>query len=90
AVEAVFGPHLQSVIVPTPEDAVRASLWLRENGVGRATFLVVGLHGASRNKEPHTARVTALEEENAEQRLGELLETTDEIKRALERTLRRE
>ena len=90
AVEAVFGPHLQAVIVPTPEDAVRASLWLRENGAGRATFLVVGLHGASRNEEPHAVGATALEEEGVEKRLGDLLGTTDEIKRALEKALRRE
>ena len=47
AVEGVFGSSLQSIIVPTPEDAVRAARWLRENNAGRASFLVAGLHGAS-------------------------------------------
>jgi chromosome segregation protein len=47
AIEGVFGSSLQAVIVPTPEDAARAAVWLRENGAGRASFLVAGLHGAS-------------------------------------------
>ncbi|HEY0006705.1 MAG TPA: AAA family ATPase [Pyrinomonadaceae bacterium] len=47
AVEGVFGSSLQSIIVPTPEDARRAALWLRGNQTGRASFLVAGLHGAS-------------------------------------------
>jgi chromosome segregation protein len=46
-VEGVFGSALQSVIVPTPNDAVRAAEWLRSTDAGRASFLVVGLHGAS-------------------------------------------
>ncbi len=47
AVESVLGPYLQSVIVPTPDDAVRAAAWLRATGAGRATFLVAGLHGGA-------------------------------------------
>ena len=47
AVEGVFGSSLQSIVVPTPEDAVRAARWLRENNAGRASFLVAGLHGGS-------------------------------------------
>jgi chromosome segregation protein len=47
AVEGVFGSSLQAIIVPTPDDAVRAAQWLRENGGGRASFLVAGLHGGS-------------------------------------------
>jgi chromosome segregation protein len=47
AVEGVFGSSLQSIVVPTPEDAVRAAQWLRENNGGRASFLVAGLHGGS-------------------------------------------
>ena len=46
-VEGVFGSALQSVIVPTPDDAVRAAQWLRANDAGRASFIVVGLHGGS-------------------------------------------
>jgi chromosome segregation protein len=47
AVEGVLGPHLQSVIVPTPDDALRAAAWLQASGAGRATFLVAGLHGGA-------------------------------------------
>ncbi|HEX3282270.1 MAG TPA: chromosome segregation protein SMC [Pyrinomonadaceae bacterium] len=47
AVEGVFGSSLQSVVVPTPDDAARAAQWLRENNGGRASFLVAGLHGGS-------------------------------------------
>ncbi|MCA1594364.1 MAG: chromosome segregation protein SMC [Acidobacteria bacterium] len=47
AVESVFGPYLQSVIVPTPDDAVRAAAWLQAMGAGHATFLVAGLHGGA-------------------------------------------
>lgn len=51
AVESVFGDHLQAVIVPTPEDALRAAAWLHADGLGRATFLVAGLHGGSADQE---------------------------------------
>jgi chromosome segregation protein len=47
AVEGVFGSTLQSIVVPTPDDAARAAQWLRENNGGRASFLVAGLHGGS-------------------------------------------
>src|SRR4029079_9867435 len=47
AVEGVFGSSLQSILVPTPDDAARAAQWLRENNAGRASFLVAGLHGGS-------------------------------------------
>jgi chromosome segregation protein len=47
AVEGVLGSSLQSIVVPSPDDAVRAAQWLRENNGGRASFLVAGLHGGS-------------------------------------------
>jgi chromosome segregation protein len=47
AVEGVLGSSLQSIVVPTPDDAVRAAQWLRESNGGRASFLVAGLHGGS-------------------------------------------
>jgi len=58
AVEGVLGSSLQSIVVPTPDDAVRAAQWLRENNGGRASFLVAGLHGGS--DEAETETVTAL------------------------------
>jgi chromosome segregation protein len=39
AIEAALGPQLQWVIVDTQEDARRAITYLREKGLGRATFL---------------------------------------------------
>ncbi|MGA9993920.1 MAG: AAA family ATPase, partial [Pyrinomonadaceae bacterium] len=54
AVEGVLGSSLQSVIVPTPDDAARAAQWLRAHDAGRASFLVVGLHGASEETEAAT------------------------------------
>jgi chromosome segregation protein len=59
AVEGVLGSSLQSIVVPTPDDAVRAAQWLRENNGGRASFLVAGLHGGSEEVEEVEA-VTAL------------------------------
>ncbi len=47
AVEGVFGSSLQSIIVPTPDDAIRAAGWLKNNHAGRANFLVTGFHGGS-------------------------------------------
>jgi len=47
AVEGVFGSALQSILVPTPDDAIRAAAWLKNNHAGRATFLVTGFHGGS-------------------------------------------
>ena len=47
AVEGVFGSSLQSILVPTSEDAIRAAAWLKNNQAGRATFLVTGFHGGS-------------------------------------------
>ena len=58
AVEGVLGSSLQSIVVPTPADAVRAAQWLRENNGGRASFLVAGLHGGSDEAETETPTET--------------------------------
>jgi chromosome segregation protein len=47
AVEGVFGSSLQSILVATPNDAIRAAAWLKNNHAGRANFLVTGFHGGS-------------------------------------------
>src|SRR6266480_4363540 len=57
AVEGVLGSSLQAIVVPTPDDAVRAAHWLRENNGGRASFLVAGLHGGSEEINALTCRV---------------------------------
>src|SRR5215213_4936351 len=62
AVEGVLGSSLQSIVVPTPADAVRAAQWLRENNGGRASFLVAGLHGGSDEINTVTALACRLEE----------------------------
>ncbi len=41
AVETLFGPFLEAVIVSSLDDAKRVSVWLRENGVGRTAMLVL-------------------------------------------------
>src|SRR5689334_2305326 len=60
AVEGVLGSSLQSIVVPTPDDAVRAAQWLRENNGGRASFLVAGLHGGNEELEEEVDALTAL------------------------------
>lgn len=93
-VEGVFGGSLQSVIVPTPDDAVRAAQWLRTNDAGRAGFIVVGLHGASEEvKEAEPSFRTRVKEENNAADLanveglhvGDLLGATPEIMEVLRR-----
>lgn len=102
AVEGAFGSSLQSIIVPTPDDAARAALWLREMDAGRASFLVAGLHGASDEAETETIRQNAVENSNREPagggdefegtpfedvRIGDILGAPPELLRVLERTL---
>jgi chromosome segregation protein len=103
AVEGAFGSSLQSIIVPTPDDAARAAAWLREHDAGRASFLIVGLHGASeeidtdtgiqRSEEQTSSSSTAPAEleEAAEQlkdiRIGHLLGAPPELLAVLRRTL---
>ncbi|HEY0078482.1 MAG TPA: chromosome segregation protein SMC [Pyrinomonadaceae bacterium] len=100
AVESVFGSLLQSVIVPTPDDAVRAASWLQSNDAGRATFLVAGLHGASNDNGTTASHSTAhagaaLAEEASgdearEIRIADLLGAPRELQSVLSRTLARE
>jgi chromosome segregation protein len=63
AVEGVFGSALQSIVVPTPDDAVRAAAWLKANRAGRATFLVAGLHGGSDEAKVITSEFSDLSSE---------------------------
>ena len=57
AVEGVLGSSLQAIVVPTPDDAVRAARWLRENNGGRASFLVAGLQGGSEELDTLTCKL---------------------------------
>ncbi|HKR00235.1 MAG TPA: AAA family ATPase, partial [Pyrinomonadaceae bacterium] len=95
AVEGVFGSSLQAIIVPTPDDAARAAVWLRENGAGRASFLVAGLHGASDETETATYRIEASAsressggaEVSGDVRVRDLLGAPPELLAVLNRTL---
>jgi chromosome segregation protein len=91
AVESIFGSYLQTVIVPTPDDAFRAAAWLEANNAGRATFLVAGLHGASAETDKdYLSRGTLADERVTGLRLGDLLGAPREIAAVLARTLPRE
>ena len=101
AVEGVLGSSLQSIVVPTPDDAVRAAQWLRENNGGRASFLVAGLHGGSEEVEQVdtlTALTCRLEERPAlsfglteavreDLRISDLLGAPQQLVTVLKRTL---
>ena len=81
AVEGVLGSSLQSIVVPTPDDAVRGAQWLRENNGGRASFLVAGLHGGS--DEAHTETITTLAcrlEERPSLSLGQVESFRDDLR----------
>jgi chromosome segregation protein len=92
AVESIFGSYLQTVIVPTPDDAFRAAAWLEANNAGRATFLVAGLHGASAETgNDYLTRGTLADERTTGlRRLGDLLGAPPEIASVLALTLPRE
>lgn len=95
AVEGVLGSSLQSVVVPTPDDAARAAQWLRENNGGRASFLVAGLHGASEETDTLTCKLderTSLSlsyaSENVQElRISDLLGAPRELVTVLNRTM---
>ncbi len=96
AVEGVFGSSLQSVVVPTPDDAARAAQWLRENNGGRASFLVAGLHGGSEEanalacqveERPALSISIATEPITDNLRISDLLGAPRELLAVLQRTL---
>ncbi|MGH9826297.1 MAG: hypothetical protein ACREDR_23960, partial [Blastocatellia bacterium] len=45
-IESLFARELQSILVPTIDDALAGVDYLKTEGLGRGAFLVVGLHGA--------------------------------------------
>src|SRR5713226_3169448 len=95
AVEGVFGSSLQSILVPTPDDAIRAAGWLKENQAGRATFLVTGFHGGSDETSLLTLTTTTAAASQQQYvpvgidgpRIGDILRTPRELLTVLERTL---
>ncbi|PYS48311.1 MAG: hypothetical protein DMF68_13535 [Acidobacteria bacterium] len=95
AVEGALGASLQAILVPTPDDAARAALWLRENNAGRASFLVAGLHGASEETDTGVYRISAAANESASSgseisgdvRIRDILGAPRELLAVLNRTL---
>ncbi|MBA3355820.1 MAG: chromosome segregation protein SMC [Pyrinomonadaceae bacterium] len=95
AVEGVLGSCLQSIVVPTPDDAARAAQWLRENNGGRASFLVAGLHGASDEietiswqlEERPSMSLSYANEDLQEPRISDLLGAPRELVSILQRTM---
>ena len=95
AVEGAFGSSLQSILVPTPDDAVRAAGWLKDNHAGRATFLVTGLHGGSDEVDLMTWTGIATGTKRQEYvpvgidgpRIGDILNASRELLDVLERTM---
>ncbi|MEP6850285.1 MAG: chromosome segregation protein SMC [Acidobacteriota bacterium] len=47
AVENLFGPYLQTVLVDSSEDASRVSVWLHSNDIGRVGILVAPGEGSA-------------------------------------------
>src|SRR5215813_10978484 len=98
AVEGALGSSLQSILVPTPDDAIRASAWLKTNHIGRAQFLVTGLHGGS-DEITVATYTSSLESTSATTRheyvplgidgprVGDVLNATQELLNLLERTM---
>ena len=95
AVEGAFGASLQSILVPTPEDAIRAAAWLKDNHAGRATFLVTGLQGGSDDLDLMTWPEIATAAKRQEYipagidgpRVGDILNASAELLEVLERTM---
>jgi chromosome segregation protein len=96
AVEGAFGSTLQSILVPTPDDAIRAAAWLKDNHIGRATFLVTGFHGGSDETTVATFRSVETGAARRRQyvpigidgaRVGDILNAPRELLNVLERTL---
>jgi len=95
AVEGVLGSSLQSIVVPTPDDAVRAAQWLRENNGGRASFLVAGLHGGSDETDVLTCKleerpalsINFTEDVREDLRIADLLGAPQQLITVLKRTL---
>lgn len=50
-IESLFARELQSVLVPTIDDALGGVEYIKNEGLGRGAFLVVGLHGGEGDRE---------------------------------------
>ena len=55
-IESLFARELQSVLVPTIDDALAGVEYIKSEGLGRGAFLVVGLHGGEGDPEAEQGR----------------------------------
>lgn len=55
-IESLFARELQSVLVPTIDDALAGVDYIKSEGLGRGVFLVVGLHGGEDDSDAETGR----------------------------------
>jgi chromosome segregation protein len=60
-IESLFARELQSVLVPTIDDALAGVDYIKNEGLGRGAFLVVGLHGGEGDPEAEQGRIGGAE-----------------------------
>jgi chromosome segregation protein len=85
-IESLFARELQSVLVPTIDDALAGVEYIKNEGLGRGAFLVVGLHGGEddaegetgRQGDPDTGGAADSETQPADTGIDQWLLTTDE------------
>ena len=62
AVETLFGPYLESVIVDSLDDAKRVSEWLKANNIGRTAMLIMPNAGGKSKRSTAKVGGTAIED----------------------------
>jgi chromosome segregation protein len=82
-VESLFGRELQSVLVPTIDDALGGVEYIKTEELGRGAFLVVGLHGGeedgsdSEGREDDDRRQSSDEESRSDWEQGSVFEVDE-------------
>ena len=71
-IESLFARELQSVLVPTIDDALAGVEYIKNEGLGRGAFLVVGLHGGEGDRERG-------EQDNGDETQGEVAPADNSI-----------
>jgi len=83
-IESLFARELQSVLVPTIDDALAGVSYIKGEGLGRGAFLVVGLHGGEEDDPDASGRDNgeATGHEDTESGIEQWLISTDEAREA--------
>jgi chromosome segregation protein len=83
-IESLFARELQSVLVPTIDDALAGVGYIKCEGLGRGAFLVVGLHGGEEDDPGATGRDNgeAAGHEDTDSGIEQWLVSTDEAHEA--------